>query len=145
MFRSNLKELRKQKGLSQGDISKELYVVRKIVSKWENGLSSPSAGQLIRLSKLLDGLLGWLSGRNEAGVKALFDMVMLFPDRAGGYGKGFTMTRGGCFTRLKASAYLRDAILGSKKFGQLIMFAVATTMTKTMYSVSVSVMIWFPL
>ena len=65
MFRSNLKEMRKQKGLLQGDISKELYVVRQTVSKWENGLSSPSAGQLIHLSKLLDGLLGWLSGRDE--------------------------------------------------------------------------------
>ena len=67
MFGLNLKDLRKQRGLSQGDISKELYVVRQTVSKWENGLSSPSAGQLIHLSKLLDGLLGWLSGRNEAG------------------------------------------------------------------------------
>ena len=35
MFGSNLKDLRKQRGLSQGDISKELYVVRQIVSKWE--------------------------------------------------------------------------------------------------------------
>ena len=50
MFRSNLKEMRKQKGLLQGDISKELYVVRQIVSKWENGLSSPSAEQLLHLS-----------------------------------------------------------------------------------------------
>ena len=69
MFGSNLKELRKQKGLSQGDISKELYVVRQTVSKWENGLSSPSAEQLIHLSKLLDGLLDRLSGRDE-GVNA---------------------------------------------------------------------------
>ena len=65
MFRSNLKELRKQKGLSQGDISKELCAVRQTVSKWENGLSSPSAEQLIHLSKLLDGLLGWLEKMNE--------------------------------------------------------------------------------
>lgn len=65
MFGSNLKDLRKQRGLSQGDISKELYVVRKTVSKWENGLSSPSEGQLIRVSKLLDGSLGWLEKMNE--------------------------------------------------------------------------------
>ena len=74
------------------------------MSKWENGLSSPSAEQLIHLSKLLDVSLDRLSGRdegvnatpkeemiatimnrlekmNEAGVKALFDMVMLFSDR----------------------------------------------------------------
>jgi len=80
MFGSNLKDLRKQRGLSQGDISKELYVVRQTVSKRENGLSLPSAEQLIRLSKLLDGLLGWLEKMNEGG-RALFDMVMLFSDR----------------------------------------------------------------
>ena len=65
MFGSNLKDLRKQRGLSQGDISKELYVVRKTVSKWENGLYSPSEGQLIHLSKLPDGLLGWLEKMDE--------------------------------------------------------------------------------
>lgn len=68
MFGSNLKKMREQKGLSQGDISKELYVVRQTVSKWENGLSSPSAEQLIRVSKFLEGLMGWVEKMNEVGV-----------------------------------------------------------------------------
>ena len=65
MFGSNLKSLRREKGLSQADISKELYVVRQTVSKWENDLSSPSVEQLIDLSKLLDVSLDQLSGTKE--------------------------------------------------------------------------------
>lgn len=99
MFGSNLKNLRRQKGLSQADISKELYVVRQTVSKWENDLSSPSVEQLIDLSKLLDVSLDQLSGTNEdlvatpkeemittimsrlnkmneTGVRAMLDMVL---------------------------------------------------------------------
>ena len=104
MFGSNLKSLRREKGLSQADISKELYVVRQTVSKWENNLSSPSVEQLIDLSKLLDVSLDQLSGTNEdlvatpkeemittimsclnkmneTGVRAMFDMVLLFSDK----------------------------------------------------------------
>ena len=99
MFGSNLKSLRREKGLSQADISKELYVVRQTVSKWENDLSSPSVEQLIDLSKLLDVSLDQLSGTNEdlvatpkeemittimsclnkmneTGVRAMLDMVL---------------------------------------------------------------------
>ena len=104
MFGSNLKSLRKQKGLSQTDISKELYVVRQTVSKWENDLSSPSAEQLFRLSEVLNvstdrlsrtnedlaatpkeemiiTITNRLNKMNETGVKELFDMIMLFPDK----------------------------------------------------------------
>ena len=68
MFGLNLKDLRKQRGLSQGDI-------------WENGLSSPSAEQLIHLSKLLDGLLGWISGRNvyEGYIELCRNFVIYTP------------------------------------------------------------------
>ena len=73
--------------------------MRKTVSKRENGLFSPSAEQLIHLSKLLDVLLGRLEKMNEAGVKALFDMVMLFSDRVGGR-KWFYLDHVRMFARL---------------------------------------------
>ena len=122
MFGSTLKNLRIQRGLSQNDVSEKLYVVRQTVSKWENGLSSPSVEQLIHLSTILDApidllleindefasdhnviseqpknmehpitvtlkeemittIANRLEGMNEAGVKVLFDIVMLVPDR----------------------------------------------------------------
>ena len=64
-FAGNLKKLRKNADITQEKLAECLGVLPQTVSKWENGLSSPSAGQLIRLSKLLDGLLGRLSGRDE--------------------------------------------------------------------------------
>lgn len=54
MFGSILKKLRTQKGLSQENIAKELYVVRQTVSKWESGQSSPGVDQLRQLSIILD-------------------------------------------------------------------------------------------
>lgn len=54
MFGFTLKKFHTQKGLSQENIAKELYVVRQTVSKWESGLSSPSVEQLRQLSIVLD-------------------------------------------------------------------------------------------
>lgn len=41
MLKDNLKILRKNKGLSQEELSIKLHVVRQTVSKWESGLSFP--------------------------------------------------------------------------------------------------------
>ena len=41
MLYENIKNFRKQKGLSQEELAAKLYVVRQTVSKWENGLSFP--------------------------------------------------------------------------------------------------------
>ena len=38
MLNENIKKLRKAKGLSQGELSIKLNVVRQTVSKWENGV-----------------------------------------------------------------------------------------------------------
>ena len=47
MLKDNLKTLRKNKGLSQEELSIKLNVVRQTVSKWESGLSVPDAEMLI--------------------------------------------------------------------------------------------------
>lgn len=39
MLKDNLKILRKNKGLSQEELSIKLHVVRQTVSKWESGVS----------------------------------------------------------------------------------------------------------
>lgn len=122
MFGSILKNLRSQKGLSQEHIAEELHVVRQTVSKWENGLSSPSIEQVIDLSRMFGVSTALLLGMtdeftstpqtaivqteklqnhsaaakknemiaaianrleelNEAGATALFNLIMLFPDK----------------------------------------------------------------
>ena len=54
MLKENLKILRKNKGLSQEELSIKLHVVRQTVSKWESGLSVPDAEMLMTISEILE-------------------------------------------------------------------------------------------
>ena len=54
MFKDNLKTIRKEKGLSQEFLAKELNVVRQTISKGEKGLSIPDGDMLINISQILD-------------------------------------------------------------------------------------------
>lgn len=54
MLKDNLKTLRKNKGLSQEELSIKLNVVRQTISKWETGLSVPDAEILVTISELFE-------------------------------------------------------------------------------------------
>ena len=54
MLKDNLKTLRKNKGLSQEELSIKLHVVRQTISKWESGLSVPDAEMLIAISEIFE-------------------------------------------------------------------------------------------
>lgn len=60
-FKEKLQELRKQKGLTQEELAKELYVSRTAVSKWESGRGYPNLESLKAMAKFfsvtVDGLL----------------------------------------------------------------------------------------
>lgn len=62
MFSENLKQLRKQKGLSQEELAIRLHVVRQTISKWEKGLSVPDADLLVKLSEILEVSVAELLG-----------------------------------------------------------------------------------
>lgn len=64
MLKDNLKTLRKNKGISQEELSVKLNVVRQTVSKWEQGLSVPDSELLIRLAEELDTPVSTLLGEN---------------------------------------------------------------------------------
>ena len=53
MLKDNIKNLRKEKGLSQEELAIKLNVVRQTVSKWERGLSVPDSSMLISLAEEL--------------------------------------------------------------------------------------------
>lgn len=58
-------ELRKARGMSQGDLAEAMDVSRQAVSKWENELSSPDTVKLIQLAEVLDTDVEYLAtGRN---------------------------------------------------------------------------------
>ena len=54
MLKDNLKTLRKNKGLSQEELSIKLNVVRQTISKWETGFSVPDAEMLVTISELFE-------------------------------------------------------------------------------------------
>lgn len=64
MLKDNLKTLRKNKGLSQEELSVKLNVVRQTVSKWEQGLSVPDAELLISISDVFDTPVSIILGEN---------------------------------------------------------------------------------
>ena len=64
MLKDNLKTLRKNKGLSQEELSVKLNVVRQTVSKWEQGFSVPDAEMLIYISEVFETPVSTILGEN---------------------------------------------------------------------------------
>lgn len=62
MFSENLRNFRRQKGLTQEELAERLYVVRQTVSKWEKGLSVPDSELLIRVAEVFETSVGTLLG-----------------------------------------------------------------------------------
>ena len=60
-FAEKLKDLRKQKGISQEQLAEKIYVSRQAITKWESGNGLPDIENLIAISSLfnesLDSLL----------------------------------------------------------------------------------------
>lgn len=54
MLGDNIKTLRKNKGLTQGELAIKLKVVRQTISKWEKGFSVPDADMLQKLADILE-------------------------------------------------------------------------------------------
>ena len=53
-FKEKLKQLRKQKGLTQAQLADKLFVSRSTVAKWENGLGLPNPESMATLENLFD-------------------------------------------------------------------------------------------
>lgn len=64
MLKDNLKTLRKNKCLSQEELSIKLHVVRQTISKWEAGLSVPDAEMLIKISEIFETPVNEILGNN---------------------------------------------------------------------------------
>ena len=53
-FAHNLKILRKEKGLSQPELAKELNVSKGMISFWENEIYEPTATNIISVAKFFN-------------------------------------------------------------------------------------------
>jgi len=87
-----VKTLREQLGLTQAEMARRLGLTRSSVNCWEMGLSIPSAGLLIELSKLFhvttDYLLGVDNGRiiaaddlTEKEIASIINIIQCLRDR----------------------------------------------------------------
>lgn len=53
-FNERIKNRRKELGVTQEDLAKQLYVSRQTLSSWENGRTLPDIDSLVLLSEALD-------------------------------------------------------------------------------------------
>ena len=54
LFAETLKKLRKEKGLSQAQLGRKMYVNDSTVTRWETGSRLPDASMIARLARVLD-------------------------------------------------------------------------------------------
>lgn len=72
MFGNNLKKYRQEKGYSQSELARKLYVTRQCISKWEKGVTQPDLEMLMRISELLDvSVDALLKSDSEADIQTL--------------------------------------------------------------------------
>jgi len=64
-FGERLLELRKEKGLSQIDLAKQLSVGKSIISLWEKNECEPTLSRLISIAKFFDVSIDYLAGIEE--------------------------------------------------------------------------------
>ena len=64
-FNEKLQELRKQKGLTQEELSEKLYVSRTAISKWESGRGYPNIESLKAIAKFFSVTVDELLSTDE--------------------------------------------------------------------------------
>ena len=65
VFAKRLKELRREKGLSQGKLAKELGVTQQSYARYEADTSEPSYEMLVQISNIFEVSCDYLLGKAE--------------------------------------------------------------------------------
>ena len=65
MLQENIKNFRKERGLTQEELAIRVNVVRQTVSKWEKGQSVPDAELLQRIAEVLEVTVSQLLGQEK--------------------------------------------------------------------------------
>ena len=51
---NKLVELRKNKGMTQTELAEEMFITHQAISQWENGLTIPDLGSLLKLCEIFN-------------------------------------------------------------------------------------------
>ena len=62
VFGRNMKRIRTEKGITQGDISRSLKLARSFISNIENGKTNPTLATVARIARVLGVSVGELVG-----------------------------------------------------------------------------------
>lgn len=65
IFGERLKELRKDKKLTQSELAKQLEVSGNTIYSWENDKQEPSMSTLLKLSEIFEVSLDFLFGKSD--------------------------------------------------------------------------------
>lgn len=77
---NRLKELRKKKGISQKEFSKEHNIPLRTLQSWENGESQFKADRGQQLAEYFDVSLNYLLGFEDEPHKSMYDLAQQNPD-----------------------------------------------------------------
>lgn len=80
-FAENLTKMRKQRGWTQIDLSIKANINPKTLSSYENGRTEPSLGEVVKLCKVFDCSIAFLTGtkERELGDISLEDIMFKLP------------------------------------------------------------------
>lgn len=76
MLAERLKQLRKQKGITQAHLAEELGITQQAVGKWETGRSSPDPDVLLKLAVYFDVSVDCLLGNQRPGLVQPYNPLM---------------------------------------------------------------------
>lgn len=63
-----IKQLRESKNLTQSDLAKKLNITRSAVNSWEMEISTPTAQNLVEMSKIFNVSVDYLLGLDKDNV-----------------------------------------------------------------------------
>ncbi len=76
-----ISELRKQRGITQGQMARELNVSLYTVSNWEQGKAFPAVAMIPKVAEYFDVTTDYLLGYDHGGLsKELMHLILRMPD-----------------------------------------------------------------
>ena len=76
-FGDNLKQIRKNKKMSQEQLAEKVNVTRQSVSKWENGEAYPEMNNILELCKIFNCKLNDLVHTDMADISSLDEEIVM--------------------------------------------------------------------
>ena len=77
MFSQNLKDLRKERNISQSELAHEIGVTQGTIYFWENKINEPTAGYVLKLANYFNITTDELLGVEKINTLAIKDLSVL--------------------------------------------------------------------